>query len=404
MKSKRILISAYLSNCLEFFDYTLFAALMPVIQKTFFCDVVWITPYKLSIFAFCISLIVRPLGGLLFGYVGDNISRLLSLRISIGCMTLASIILAILPGQKLIGDAAVWIVLFCRLLQGISAGGEYNGASIIAIESNSNKSNIISGLMTSSAMLGLVLASFAAYLLSTNTLPDYAWRFFVAFGALIGIVSLFLRRVHNTSNIDAVENISKYNLWPFLTIFFIGGQTTACGYFVFVNVKMYLANSISSIDANLLITFSFICTAIVSFVCGVIAQKTIQNNSMLVAIKLMLILSPLGMYLLASNNQIFIITGLLLFACLIGIHGSTQHSYFQSIVPAKLRQRIISLAFSLGAGVISSIIVWVSSTQNIMQTATPISPYIFMFSTIAVCGLVCANKCIKNTAIAKCKI
>jgi MHS family proline/betaine transporter-like MFS transporter len=369
---------------------------MPIIQKTFFCEVVWITPYKLSIFAFCISLIVRPLGGLIFGYIGDRISRLLSLRLSILCMTVASIILAVLPGQKAIGDLAVWMVLFCRLLQGISAGGEYNGASIIAIESNADKANLISGFMTSSAMMGLAMASVAGYLLSTNTLPDYTWRIFVAFGAFIGFASLILRKVPHTKTINIQQNITQSNFWPFLAIFFIGGQTTSFGYFIFVNLKNYLATSIINIDANLLMIFSFLLTAITSVICGIIAQKTIKNRMMLIGIKLIILASPIAIYLLANDQPAIKIAGMFLFSIMLGVHGSCQHSYFQSIIPIHLRQRIISLAFSLGAGILSSIVVWIASNQNIIQTTNSISPYMFMFSLISICGLMCTKNAISS--------
>ena len=391
MTSKRLITSVYLSNALEFFEYTLFGALSVTIQKTYFQSVSWINPYTLTMFAFCISLLVRPLGSLIFGYIGDKISRLLSLQLSIACMTISSLTMALLPGTESIGEIAIWIVLLSRIIQGISAGGEYNGAAIFAIESYSDKPWKTSGYLTSSAIMGLVLASVAAMVLSMDGLPDYSYRIAFGFGTLIGVSSYLLRRVPKSpTNIETFTPEKLEHKWPlFFAIFFIGGQTSALSYFSFVTLKNALAKlpqfnsvNISYYIASMLLLASLSCIGFAT-----IAQRLNSRKIMHLGIGSVIILIPVCLALFSIPNILISSLALIVLALVLGMHGATQHAYFQSFVPKHLRQRFISISFSLGTGILSSLVIWMTTGLDL---AFP-SMVVFSFSLISIGALICVT-------------
>ena len=389
MNSNRLLISAYLSNALEFFEYTLFGALSLTIQQTFLSNVSWINPYSLTLFAFCISLLVRPIGSLLFGYIGDKISRVLSLQLSIACMTLASLTMALLPGTEIIGEAAVWIILFSRILQGISAGGEYNGAAILAIESYTHKQWTISGYLTSSALMGLVLACAAALLLSVDGIPAYDWRIAFGFSALLGISAFLLRRISTPAPPQLQKppsSSSTHHKWlVFFAIFFIGGQTSSLSYFYFVSLKNALQAlpQFQNVDVPITITSMLLLASLSCIPFAKIAQNLNSSLIMQLGTLSIIFLTPLCLYLLSLPSLFISIPALTVLALILALHGSTQHVIFQRLVPKHLRQRMISVAFSCGTGILSSLVIW--STSGLDLTTPGIS--ILLFSLISIGSL-----------------
>lgn len=389
MRSNRLLISAYLSNTLEFFEYTLFGALSVTIQKAYFQQVRWIDPYALTLFSFCISLLVRPIGSFIFGYIGDKISRLLSLQLSIACMTISSLTMALLPSSATIGESAVWIVLLSRGLQGISAGGEYNGAAVFAIESYANKPWKISGFLTSSAIMGLVLASIAAIILSIDGLPDYAWRIAFGFGSLIGISSFLLRHVSQSPQAEPSPPLPRpqNNVLIFFTIFFIGGQTSALSYFYFVTLKNALAKLPQFIGVNLsyIITLLLFLASSSAIGFAAIAQKFNSRFIMHLGIFSVLLLTPICLSVFSIPNLSLSITALSVLSLVLGCHGATQHAYFQAFVPRHLRQRLISVAFSCGTGILSSLVIWVTNELNLAKPSITV----FTFSLISLGAFLC---------------
>jgi MHS family proline/betaine transporter-like MFS transporter len=381
MNSNRLLISAYLSNALEFFEYTLFGALSLTIQQTFFLHVSWINPYTLTLFAFCISLLVRPIGSLLFGYIGDKISRVLSLQLSIACMTLASLTMALLPGTEIIGEAAVWIILLSRILQGISAGGEYNGAAILAIESYTHKQWTISGYLTSSALMGLVLACVAAMLLSVDRIPAYAWRIAFGFSALLGVSAFLLRRI-STPAPPQLQNppssSSTHHKWlVFFAIFFIGGH------FVSLKNALQALPQFQNVDIPTTIASMLLLASLSCIPFAKIAQNLNSTLIMRLGTLSIIFLTPLCLYLLSLPSLFISITALIVLALTLGLHGSTQLVIFQRLVPKHLRQRMISVAFSCGTGILSSLVIW--STSGLDLTTPGIS--ILLFSLISIGSL-----------------
>lgn len=370
MKSRRILFSAYLSNMFEFYDYTIFAALSPILSRVFFSGVSWCNQAYLVSFAFCLSLIVRPLGSILFGLIGDKKSRLLSLKISVLLMSISSFTIAFLPSHEMIGNAAVWIILFARVLQGISAGGEYNGAAIFSIDSDKSRSFLISGFLTSSAIMGLVLASFVSLFILNSGLPEYVFRIAIATGGMIGLASFFLRRIDDlkTSRNPAVPTVKfTKSILPFLTVFFIGGQTSSLSYFALVNLKQAFMGLkfTSPLIVNLLIMTLLLIASLSSILFGWLAQRTIRARLMKIGVSGVIIFTPIAFLLMSFSTMSMLCLGSLIFALSLGCHGSIQHAYFQEFIKDKYKQTFISVAFSLGTGILGSLTIFVSSSLTL---------------------------------------
>ena len=117
-------------NALEWYDFAIFGALADVFGTNFFPEQSSSAALMASFSVYCSAFFMRPLGGMLFGYIGDTHSRKRALEISIVVMILASFTMGVLPTYSIGGVAATVAVVVLRMTQGVAVGGEMVGAYI----------------------------------------------------------------------------------------------------------------------------------------------------------------------------------------------------------------------------------------------------------------------------------
>ncbi|MFK7973783.1 MAG: MFS transporter [Rickettsiaceae bacterium] len=123
-----------LGTFLEYFDLMLFVHMAVVLNELFFPKYDPFTSSLLQAFAFCSTFAFKPLGALLFGYIGDKVGRKHTVVITTIIMAISCIIMANVPTYAQIGIAASWVMLVCRALQGMSSIGESIGAELYTAE------------------------------------------------------------------------------------------------------------------------------------------------------------------------------------------------------------------------------------------------------------------------------
>lgn len=119
---------------LEYFDFMLHVHMAALLNELFFEPTDPFTSSLRTAFAFCSAYILRPVGALIFGWLGDNIGRKHTVIITTFLMASSCFAMAILPTYAQIGIAATWLAIICRIIQGISAVGEFTGASLYVTE------------------------------------------------------------------------------------------------------------------------------------------------------------------------------------------------------------------------------------------------------------------------------
>ena len=187
-----------LGNLLEWFDFALFLYLAPLLGSLFFPTHALASATLTAFAAFTIGYLCRPLGGILFGFLGDTKGRSLALKLSILLISLATFGIGILPTFATIGIAAPILFISLRMLQGISAGGEYCGIMIYLAETAPPKQRgFFTSLAGSGSNLGFLLATISILLLQHFFNPPamlaFAWRIpFIVLG-LFGILLFYFR-------------------------------------------------------------------------------------------------------------------------------------------------------------------------------------------------------------------
>ncbi|MCX7338369.1 MAG: MFS transporter [Alphaproteobacteria bacterium] len=190
---KKSLALIQLGTFLEYFDLVLYIHMAVILNKIFFMDSDPYTASLLATLTFSSTYVLRPLGALFFGYLGDHYGRKSTVVITTLLMSLCSFTIASLPGYAEIGIASSIILIICRMLQGFSSVGEFIGAQVYISEiTKPPRSYFYTSMVIVSASLGGVFALLIANLL-TFLNPVNGWRTAFYFGSAIALVGSIAR-------------------------------------------------------------------------------------------------------------------------------------------------------------------------------------------------------------------
>lgn len=210
--NKRSLLAAGVGNALEWFDWTLYATFSVYLAANFF-DKSDPTSAMLSTLAvFAVGFIARPIGGFVFGRLGDRVGRKVALIITMSTLALTSLAVAVLPTFEQIGVWASALLVVVRLTQGLAHGGEVGVSYTYVAEIAPNDKR---GLWSSSVYVAVTVGVMAATasaailtaLLSADSMGSWGWRIGFAIGGVLGIFALYLRRaaVESETFTDVVD-------------------------------------------------------------------------------------------------------------------------------------------------------------------------------------------------------
>ena len=181
-------------NVLEYYDFTVFVFLTPLISPLFFPAEDKVISLIAGLGTYAVGFFMRPFGSLLFGYIGDTYGRKKALTLSIFFMAFPTALMGCLPTYEQIGVLAPLLLVVCRLCQGLCAGGEYNGASLFTVENTQNTGKGLAGaFIGSSSALGSLSASVVASLIALPGMSSYAWRFAFLGGLFVAGAGFYLR-------------------------------------------------------------------------------------------------------------------------------------------------------------------------------------------------------------------
>ncbi|MFJ5727937.1 glycine betaine/L-proline transporter ProP [Streptomyces paradoxus] len=195
---KRAVKAAALGNAMEWFDFGVYSYIAVTLGKVFFPSGNP-TAQLLSTFgAFAAAFLVRPLGGMVFGPLGDRVGRQKVLALTMIMMAAGTFAIGLIPSYATIGVGAPVLLLVARLVQGFSTGGEYAGASTFIAEYAPDKRRGFLGSWLEFGTLagyiaGAGLVTIMTALLSADDLTSWGWRIPFLIAGPMGVIGLYLR-------------------------------------------------------------------------------------------------------------------------------------------------------------------------------------------------------------------
>jgi MHS family proline/betaine transporter-like MFS transporter len=207
----RTIIGAVIGNALEWYDFSLYALFATILQSHFFAK--GSQPFVAVFGVFAVGYLMRPLGGMLIGHIGDKYSRKTALILTIFVMGLSTALIGILPSYATAGMMAAFFLVLLRMIQGMAIGGEFPGSMVILTEMAGPKHRgFLGSVGLSIGLLGMILADGVANLLSSTLSPsqlfDWGWRIAFLLGLALAGVGLYLRfKVFSENKVNKSEMV-----------------------------------------------------------------------------------------------------------------------------------------------------------------------------------------------------
>ncbi len=193
--------SACLGNLFEHYDAALFGFLSPFLAPLFFPKHDPLTALLLTYAMIPLGMLARPIGSLVFGFIGDKYGRKRALFLTLSGMALVSGCIALCPTYAQIGFLAPVLLCVGRVLQNfLDAGETIGGATFLLEGAEEKKHDLLSSLFDASSIGGILLASFGASLLCYFNAVESSWRLLYVFGCVTALFAFFMRRSTTISN------------------------------------------------------------------------------------------------------------------------------------------------------------------------------------------------------------
>ncbi|MFD7680481.1 MFS transporter [Streptomyces sp. NPDC060187] len=195
---RRAVGASALGNCMEWFDFGVYSYLAATIGKVFFPGASPGAQVVSSFATFAAAFVVRPLGGLVFGPLGDRLGRQKVLATTMIMMALGTFVIGLIPSYATIGIAAPILLLLARMVQGFSTGGEYGGATTFVAEySPDRRRGFLSSWLDFGTFVGYALGSALVTVLNLALTDDqmiaWGWRLPFLIAGPLGVIGLYMR-------------------------------------------------------------------------------------------------------------------------------------------------------------------------------------------------------------------
>ena len=331
---RTVIFAVTIGNFLEWYEIYLYVYWAPIISKLFF-DGSSLANLTHTFVIFALAFLARPIGGLVFGRIGDRIGRRKALILSIIMMTLPTFMTGFLPTYQTIGAFAPYMLALTRFLQAFPAGAEIPGAFCYLYESSPWS---IRHYMTSWAVwgyqIGILVSTIECFLLEKYLTPEslitWGWRASFIIGGLIGLLGLCFRyRLHETPLFREMQTHTKMVKEPILQslyrnrvgifkgILFCAFNSSSF-YLISVNFPVYFGEALGiDYKNNLIITMILLVLMVLPVpLFGKIADRY-SNKKILISAVLGMITLLYPLYLAIASGSIFYMSAVIFIFCLL---------------------------------------------------------------------------------------
>ncbi len=363
---RKVIAAGITGNVLEWYDFAVYGFYAPIIGRLFFPSDDPTVSLIASFGAFAAGFLMRPVGGLVFGYIGDKIGRKRALVLSVMLMAIPTGVIGILPDHATIGIAAAVLMVAMRMLQGLSVGGEYTGSIVYLAEHAPNDRR---GFLTSWTLFGAVggillgsgVSALIANLLTDAEVASWGWRIAFLSGILVGVVGLLVRR-HLPEIEGAAEAEKPKN--PVMEAFrtqwremakVVGFNiVNAVGfYMMFVYVVTWLIKQVKeprsdALDIN---TISMAVLLVLVPVFGALSDRIGRKPLLLFGAGGLALLGYPLIWLMHHPDFTMILLGQLGFSVLIGAYFGASPAMLTEMFPRRVRVSALSVGYNVGLAI-----------------------------------------------------
>lgn len=363
----RLIAAGTVGNIMEWYDFAVYGYFAATIGQHFFPSDDATTSLIAAFGVFAAGFLMRPLGGVVFGHIGDKVGRKAALTMSVLAMAIPTFLIGILPGYATLGPAAAVLLVILRMIQGLSVGGEYTTSIIFLVESADRKHQgfagswsgfgAIGGILLGSAVGALVTLSF-----SQQAVHDWAWRLPFLAGLFVGLAGLYVRRHIPEVHAPTKQERRRSPVWEALrsewpTILRLGLLNVINGVgfyiaFVFLVTYMQTIGGLREAAALEINTVNMLALLAIFPLAGWLSDRIGRKPLLITGIGGLLVFSWPLFWALHHPSVSWNLVGQLGFAVFIGLYGGALPVTMVEITPRHVRCSAIAIGYNLCVGVL----------------------------------------------------
>jgi MFS transporter, MHS family, proline/betaine transporter len=377
---RRTITAGVIGNVLEWYDFAVYGFFAPVLAQQFFPSGSRAVSLLAAFGAFAVGFLMRPVGALVFGYIGDRYGRAKALIFSIALMAGPTFLMGLLPTYQSIGIAASILIVLLRMAQGIAVGGEFTSSIVFLAERapQGRRGFYASWAMfaaTSGTMLGSAIGGALTNFLGDEQVAAWGWRAAFMTGIIVGLVGFMIRRgmedtprrKHEESPLKIAFRDHKHEV---IRVMGLNMSAATTYYLLFVYVATWIAetNAAARSVALNITTLSIVTFLVVAPIAAWISDRYGRKLMLIVGMASCLIFAYPLLHLMHQPDPKSIIAGQMIFAGLLALYMASIPAAMCEMFPHDVRVTAVSvgygLAYAIFGGTAPAVAVWLIGSSG----------------------------------------
>ncbi|MXP65930.1 MFS transporter [Roseomonas sp. M0104] len=394
--------AAVIGNVLEWYDFSVYAYLATILSHQFFHSENPTSALLATFAAFGIGFVVRPLGGILIGRMGDTHGRKAALLLTIFMMAFGTVAIGLLPTYETIGILSPILLVVCRLAQGFAAGGEWGGSTAFIVEwAPKNRRGFFGSFQQASVAGGLLLGSAVAAICSSvfsaGTMEAWGWRIPFLLGGLLIPLGIYMRRnieetpAYREAVAEKAPAAREAGNWTLAGRAFGFTILWTVSYYVMLNYMPTFTQQHAGLSRTAALwsnTLGLVVLVVAVPLMGMLSDRIGRKPLLLgCCIAFILLTYPLFVLLLSGGGLGTVILVQIIFAVMIAAFSGPGPAAISEIFPTASRSTYMSTGYSLAVAIFGGFAPYIA-TWLIATTGSPLSPTYYLIGAAILSTLV----------------
>jgi len=405
MNKRKLILTSGVANTFEWYDYALFGHLAPIIGQKFFPETEPSAVLLQVFLVFAIGYLMRPLGGIFFGVIGDKFGRKVALSTAIMCMAIPTAAIGFLPTYESIGVASAILMVVIRMMQGLSMGGSLTGSISFIIEHTPKKKRGLFGSISmASICMGILLGSVVLFLVKSIFTPeqfdDWAWRIPFIMGIAVYFAGMYIKK--HTSETPLFEDAKargeilrsplkttfKHYWFDLIISIFINMTGSIIFYMVAIYLVSYLKinRGFPESDISFLINSCYVMMIFITLWAGWLSDKIGRQKIFIINLIFIIIASPFLLTTISVGGFTMVAISMLILAIMAAVYIGPEPALQAEFYPTAVRNTALSVSYNTATSLFGGTTPYI--IESLIQNTGSITSSVYYIITAAILGLV----------------
>ncbi|MFK7973803.1 MAG: MFS transporter [Rickettsiaceae bacterium] len=404
MNNKKLILTSGIANTFEWYDYALFGHFALIIGEKFFPGNDPNVLVLQAFLVFAVGYLVRPLGGVFFGIIGDKFGRKVALSSAIMCMAIPTAAVGFLPTYETCGITSAILMILVRMMQGLSMGGALTGSVSFIIEHTQKENRGFFGSIPMACIcIGILLGSLVSFVtkstFSAEAFNLWAWRLPFIFGIIVFFAGIYIK--NHTQETPVFEDSKKRGelaqtplrttfrrYWfDMLVSFFINSTGSILFYMQAIYLISYLQmiRKFPELAVNYLVNGCYVIMIFATLFAGWLSDKIGRRKVYVINIIFIIIATPFLLHIFEKESFLMVIIAQLILSVIAAFYIGPEPALQAEFYPSSIRNTAMSISYNTATSVFGGTAPYI--IESLVQNTGTITSSVYYIVTAAIISL-----------------